>query len=115
MINEGEKAGIKECEMDLERLKGEIAAAFIRQDVTINVKRANKELLRGMVTDLIYINILIFCPELKDVLNPVHLSGYDRPHCLENTRMSIRKEIDNWIQSTTSPNVFLLLGGAGTG
>ena len=115
MINEGEKAGIKECEMDLEKLKGEIGAAFIRQDVTINVKRANKELLRGMVTDLFYINILIFCPELKDVLNPVHLSGYDRPHCLENTRMSIRKEIDNWIQSTTSPNVFLLLGAAGTG
>ena len=84
MTNEGEKAGIKECETGLEKLKEEIASAFIRQDVTINVKRANKELLRGMVTDLIYINILIFCccSELKDVLNPVHLSGYDRPHCL---------------------------------
>ena len=74
MTNEGEKAGIKECEMDLERLKGEIATAFIRQDVTINVKRSKKDLLRGMVTDLIYINILILFPELKDVLNPVHLS-----------------------------------------
>ena len=34
---------------------------------------------------------------------------------MKNTRVSIRKEIDDWAQSTTSPNVFLLLGGAGTG
>ena len=53
--------------------------------------------------------------ELENVLRPVHLPGHDRPHCLENTRVSIRKEIDNWIQNTTSPNVFLLLGAAGTG
>ena len=53
--------------------------------------------------------------ELKDVLKPVHLSGFDRPHCLENTRISIREEIDDWVQNTKSPNVFLLLGGAGAG
>ena len=34
---------------------------------------------------------------------------------MENTRVSIRKEIDDWVQSTTSPNVFLLLGAAGSG
>ena len=34
---------------------------------------------------------------------------------MENTRVSIRKEIDDWVQNTTSPNVFLLLGAAGTG
>ena len=59
--------------------------------------------------------LLTWLSELKHVLDPVHLSGHDRPHCLKNTRVSIRKEIDDWAQSTTSPNVFLLLGGAGTG
>ena len=34
---------------------------------------------------------------------------------MENTRVSIREEIHDWIQNTTSPNVFLLLGAAGTG
>ena len=53
--------------------------------------------------------------ELRDVLKPVHLSGFDRPHCLENTRISIREEIHDWIQNTTSPSVLLLLGPAGTG
>ena len=53
--------------------------------------------------------------ELENVLRPVHLPGHNRPHCLENTRVSIRKEIDNWIQNIASPNVFLLLGAAGTG
>ena len=61
------------------------------------------------------LTLLTLLSELKDVLNPVHLSGYDRPHCLENTRVSIRKEIDDWVWGTTFPNVFLLLGGAGTG
>ncbi|PAV17745.1 WD40 domain containing protein [Pyrrhoderma noxium] len=99
VLNPGEKSEIEECEETIKKLKVDIDSAFSRQDVAINSRRADSDLLR----------------KLYYVLDPIHLSGHDRPHCLKNTRVSIRKEIDDWAQSTTSPNVFLLVGGAGTG
>ena len=41
--------------------------------------------------------------------------GYDRPHCLENTRVSIQEEILAWARSETEENVCLLYGAAGSG
>lgn len=54
-------------------------------------------------------------------MHVVHEAQYDSadtangPKCHENTRLSIRKEILTWANSTTGPNIFWLSGLAGTG
>ncbi|PAV17956.1 nucleotide-binding-oligomerization-domain like receptor [Pyrrhoderma noxium] len=71
VLKPGDRSEIEDCEETLNNLKENIDSAFNRQDVTINSRRADDDLLR----------------KLENVLNP----------------------------NTTSPNVFLLLGAAGTG
>ena len=48
-------------------------------------------------------------------MNPSIFIGDDRLECLENTRKRTLKDIYNWTNSKGRPNVYLLIGAAGTG
>ena len=39
----------------------------------------------------------------------------NRPKCLKGTRVALLQRIRSWAESSDSPNIFLLTGGAGTG
>ncbi|PAV17353.1 nucleotide-binding-oligomerization-domain like receptor [Pyrrhoderma noxium] len=52
---------------------------------------------------------------LKNMLGPSNFSGDDRPECLRNTRERTLEDLSNWVNSTSKPNMLLLLGRAGTG
>ena len=54
---------------------------------------------------------------LKETLkvSDADFDGFDRPLCLENTRVSIRDEIFAWARSESEENVYLLSGTAGSG
>ena len=49
------------------------------------------------------------------MLGPSNFSGDDRPECLRNTRERTLEDLSNWVNSTSKPNMLLLLGRAGTG
>ena len=48
-------------------------------------------------------------------MNPSIFTGDDRPQCLENTRKETLKDVYDWANTEGYPNVFLLIGAAGTG
>ena len=54
MLKQGEKSEIKECEETIKRLKKDINSAFNRQDVTISSRKADDDLLRSKLIDIIY-------------------------------------------------------------
>ena len=39
----------------------------------------------------------------------------NRPKCLQDTRVDLLREIRSWAVVTDRPNIFLLIGAAGTG
>ena len=47
MFKSGDRSEIEDCEKTLKNLKENIDSAFNRQDVTINSRRADDELLRS--------------------------------------------------------------------
>ncbi|KAL5520517.1 hypothetical protein ACEPAG_9741 [Sanghuangporus baumii] len=52
---------------------------------------------------------------LHQQLDPGHFDAFDRPSCLPETRLEIRKQIIEWMFSETTQNVFWLYGVAGSG
>ena len=39
----------------------------------------------------------------------------NRSKCMEGTRVQVLRKINSWVRDTSSPSIFLLTGGAGTG
>ena len=54
MLKPGERSEIEYCEEMLKNLKENIDSAFNRQDVIINSRRADDDLLRSKLIDIIY-------------------------------------------------------------
>ena len=54
MLNPGEKSEIEECEETIKKLKVDIDSAFSRQDVAINSRRADSDLLRSKLIVIVY-------------------------------------------------------------
>ena len=54
---------------------------------------------------------------LEKLLNvsDADLDGFDRPLCLENTRVSVRDEILEWAHAKSDDNMFWVWGAAGSG
>ena len=48
-------------------------------------------------------------------MNPFNLTGENRSRCLENTRKHTLQSIDEWVGAEGYPNIFFLVGAAGTG
>ncbi|KAF1809326.1 hypothetical protein P152DRAFT_516732, partial [Eremomyces bilateralis CBS 781.70] len=59
-------------------------------------------------------DILGSLPTAKDAPFYAHQRRHD-PTCLDNTRVGLREDIDNWVKGENSPSIFWLSGLAGTG
>ncbi|PAV19331.1 nucleotide-binding-oligomerization-domain like receptor [Pyrrhoderma noxium] len=55
--------------------------------------------------------------KLKEILKPMTVPEQEanRPKCLDGTRVDLLQKIREWASSSDSPNIFLLIGIAGTG
>ncbi|PAV14873.1 WD40 domain containing protein [Pyrrhoderma noxium] len=55
--------------------------------------------------------------ELKKKLRPMFVTGLEanRSKCMQGTHVQVLRKINSWVRDTSSPSIFLLTGGAGTG
>ena len=72
--------------------------------------------VRRLMTILLLF-LLTFKIELEKILRPIPVTGLEanRSRCMEGTRVQVLSKINSWVRDTSLPNIFLLIGGAGTG
>ena len=54
MLKQGEKSEIEECEETIKKLRVDIDSAISRQGVTLSSRKADDDLLRSKLIDIIY-------------------------------------------------------------
>ena len=116
LFHVGTKEEIREYKGKLEILRGDLDSAFARQAVVIASRRADEELLESkFIRFHTFHNNSFNSLGLECRLKPLYISGEDRPECLDGTRTSLIREINQWISDRSQSNILLLMGGAGTG
>ncbi|PAV14876.1 WD40 domain containing protein [Pyrrhoderma noxium] len=105
------KDAIEEFKGKLEELRKELGEALLIQ-IDGKVDRID-----GKVDDLLEHEKKGILEKLEKKLRPMPVTGLEanRSKCMEGTRVQVLGTINSWVQDTSSPSIFLLTGGAGTG
>lgn len=115
----GKEKQIEDFQRGFEELKRELDSGMAAQTVFVTVRTAKtidtlctSPYLMGVGTNT---NINVPDTVLQSTLNPVEGNAFNRPQCLDSTRLEIRREIMNWLLSEPKENVLWVYGVAGSG